>query len=118
MAMYWFLNGFQDEIFYESIYVSFWYIMQYMDLVIVKGAFNDSYGNNSTCIDFKIQDSFINDIIERSDWSICETFLIGGKPLVSSATILNRYSDIITFQEKDRVEIHPSDIFWLSYNMG
>ena len=29
--------------------------MQFMDLVIVKGAFNNRYGNNSTCIDFIIQ---------------------------------------------------------------
>ena len=45
---------FQDEISYESLYVSFWYIMKYMDLVIVKVDFNDRYGNNVTCVEFII----------------------------------------------------------------
>ena len=101
---------FQDGIFYESVNVSFWYIMQYMDLVIFKGAFNASYGNNATCIDFSIQDTVINTFIERSGWSIHATFLISGKPLISSATLLKRYSDIIIFQERERVEIRSSEI--------
>ena len=90
---------FQDEIFYKSVYVSFWYIVQYIDLVIFKGAVNDSYGNNSTCVNFGIQDTVINAIIEVMYWSISVTYLLGSKTIISSATRLYRYSDIIIFQE-------------------
>ena len=31
-----------------------------MDIVIVKGAFNETYSNNATCIAFSIQDAVIN----------------------------------------------------------
>ena len=41
--------------------------MKYMDIVIVKVTFNYRYGNNTTCIDFSIQDTGINYIIEGSD---------------------------------------------------
>ena len=41
--------------------------MIYMYLVIVKVAFNDRYGNNSTCIDFSIHYTVINAIIEGID---------------------------------------------------
>ena len=41
--------------------------MQYMDLVIINGAFNDRYDNNSTCIYFGIQYNVINVLIEVSD---------------------------------------------------
>ena len=58
---------FQDEIFYESIYVLFWYIMKYTDIVIVKGIFKYRYINNSVCIEFSIQDTIINATIEASD---------------------------------------------------
>ena len=44
-----------------------------MDIFIVKGAFNDMYGNNFTCIAFRIQDTVINSIIEGSDLSILAT---------------------------------------------
>ena len=45
-----------------------------MDIVIVKAAFNDGYGNNSTCVDFSIQDTVFNAIIEASDLSILAIF--------------------------------------------
>ena len=38
-----------------------------MDIVILKGDLNDSYGNNATYIAFGIQDTVINSIIEGSD---------------------------------------------------
>ena len=69
---------FQDEIFYESVYVSFWYIMQYMDIFIVKGDFNDRYENNYTWIYFNIQGTVINAIIEESYWSILANFYLSG----------------------------------------
>ena len=47
-----------------------------MDMVIVKGALNDRFGNNSTCIAFIIQDTVINSIIEVRGWSIPETILL------------------------------------------
>ena len=37
-----------------------------MDMVIIKGSFNDRYVNNATCIAFIIQDILINAIIEVS----------------------------------------------------
>ena len=58
-----FLINFQDDIFYESVYVSFWLIMQYTDLVIANGAFNERYGKNATFVDLRIQDTVIKDII-------------------------------------------------------
>ena len=36
-------------------------------MVIVKRDFNDSYGNNVTCVVFGIQDAVINAIIEVID---------------------------------------------------
>ena len=78
-----------------------------MDMVIVIGAFNARYGNNFTCIDFSIQDTVINYIIEISGCNMITTFLISGKPLISSGTLLIRYIDILIFQERDRVEIRP-----------
>ena len=36
-------------------------------MVIVKGDFNDRYGNNAICVAFVIQDTVINTIIEVSD---------------------------------------------------
>ena len=81
-----------------------------MDIVILKCDFNDRYGNNSKCIEFSIQDNFINTIIEEKNWIIRATCLLSGKPLISSDTLFNSYSDIISFQEMERVEIHPSDI--------
>ena len=38
-------------------------MMEYMYMVIVKGDFNDRYGNNATYIAFNIQDTFITAII-------------------------------------------------------
>ena len=38
--------------------------MQYIDLVILKGAFNERYEKNATCIDFIIQDTVMNATIE------------------------------------------------------
>ena len=38
-----------------------------MDMVIVKGDFNDRYANNATWIDFSIQDTVMHTIIEVSD---------------------------------------------------
>ena len=64
-------------------------------MVIIKGAFNDRYGNNDTCIAFSIQDIIINAIIEVIDWIIIETFLLSGKLLILSATLLNGYNDMI-----------------------
>ena len=52
--------------------------MLYMYLVIVRGAFNASYGNNTMCIYLSIQDNVINAIIEVSDWSITETCFLSG----------------------------------------
>ena len=37
-----------------------------MDMVIVKGDFNDRYGNNAIVLAFRIQDTVINIIIEVS----------------------------------------------------
>ena len=85
--------------------------MQYMDLVIVKGDFNDRYDNNATWVGLIIQDTIINDVIEGRDWSLCETCLLSSKPLVYSDTFLDSYSDIIIFQERERLEIRPSGIF-------
>ena len=90
---------FQDEIYYQSVYVSVCYIMQYMYLVIVNSVFNGMYFKNATCIDFIIHYTIINTFIEGIDWSICATFLIRGNPLISSATFLKSYSDIIIFQK-------------------
>ena len=45
-----------------------------MDMVIVKGDFNDRYGSNATWIAFSIQDTVINAIIEVIDWRIIATF--------------------------------------------
>ena len=69
--------------------------MQYMDMVINKGAFNVRYYNNATWIAFSINETVINAIIEVSAWSILATCLLSGKPLILSATLLNRYSDMI-----------------------
>ena len=52
--------------------------MLYMDLVIFKGAFNNRYGNNATCIYFIIQDTVSLSIIEVIDWSIIATNLLSG----------------------------------------
>ena len=82
-----------------------------MDLVIVTGAFNDMYFNNDTCLVFSIQDTVINTIIEVSDWSILATYFLSGKTLISYATLLNSYIDILIFQERDRVEISWRAIF-------
>ena len=82
-----------------------------MYLVIAKGTFNDSYENNATWIELSIQDTFINATIEGSGWSTRENVLLSNKPLKSSDTLLNRYSDIIIFQERERVDIHPSENF-------
>ena len=49
-----------------------------MDMVIVKFAFNAGYGNNTTCIAFRIQDNVINDIIEWSGLNILATCLLSG----------------------------------------
>ena len=38
-----------------------------MDMVIVKGDFNSSCGNNAPCIAFRIQDTVINVIVEVID---------------------------------------------------
>ena len=66
-----------------------------MDMVIIKGSFNDRYVNNATYIAFIIQDILINAIIEVSAWRILETCLLSGKPLILSATLLRRYSYMI-----------------------
>ena len=58
-----------------------------------------------------IEDTIINAIIEGIYWSIRATYLIGGNPLVSSANLFKRYSNIIIFQDTERVKIHPSEIF-------
>ena len=89
-----------------------------MDMVIVKGALNDRYGNNSTCIAFNIQDTVINDIIELIDWIILATFLLSGKSIISYATLLNRYIDINIFQERERVENFPYSILKFSWKRG
>ena len=91
---------FQDEIFYESVYLSCLQTMQYMDIFIVKGALNDRYGNNPTCINFIIWDTVINAITEVSDWRIRATCFFSVKQFISSAILLNRYSDITIFQER------------------
>ena len=85
--------------------------MQYVDLVIFNGASNDKYNNNAKFICVSIKDAVINAIIKESDWRKRPTFLINGKPLISSATLLNRYSDIIIFQEREKVGIHPREKF-------
>ena len=93
--MSWFFTNFQDKTFYEAVYVSFWKKIQYMDLIIVNSAFNDSYVNNATYIDFSTQDNVINTIMEGTSWSLRATCLLRVNPLISSATLFNRYSDII-----------------------
>ena len=64
-------------------------------MVIIKGALNARYGNNPIWNSFIIQDTVINAIIEVSYWSIIATCLLSVKPLILSATLLNKYSDII-----------------------
>ena len=61
--------------------------MQYMDLVIVNGNFNDRYDNNATCIKFIIQDTVINDIIEGIYRRVCATCLLSGKPLMDRTSM-------------------------------
>ena len=51
-------------------------MMQYMDIVIVKGALNDRYEKNATWIVFSIQGTVIN--VEERYWNICETCLLRG----------------------------------------
>ena len=46
--------------------------MYYTKTVIIKGDLNDSYDNNTTCMDFSMHDTVINAIIEVSNWSIIE----------------------------------------------
>ena len=77
--------------------------MQYVDLVIFNGAFNDRYENNSKCIYFSIKYTVINVIIEEIDWINVAACLLSYKPFISYATPLNRYSDIIIFQEREGV---------------
>ena len=67
-----------------------------MDIVIFKSDLHDRYDNNDTWDPFRTQDTVINAIIEGSDWIIRATFLIRGKPIVSSATFLKSYSDVIS----------------------
>ena len=74
--------------------------MKYFDLVIVNGAFNDRYDNNAKRIDFSIKNTVINTSIEESSQINHATFLISGKSLISSSTLLNRYSDIIIFKKE------------------
>ena len=92
--------------------------MQYIFLIIVKVDFNDRYGNNSTGIDFIIQDTVINYIIEGSDWSICANFILIQKPLISSAALLNRYSDINIFKERERVKFSSNRKFIILLEEG
>ena len=66
-----------------------------MDMVIIKGDFNYSYGNDATWISFGMLYTVKNAIIEVSDWSILATFLLISLPPISSATIFNRYSYVI-----------------------
>ena len=82
-----------------------------MDMVILKGDFNSRYVNNTTCFPFSIQYTVINAIIEVIDWSILENFVLNGKTLLSSPTLLNTYIDIIICQERGKVEIRPHAIF-------
>ena len=49
-----------------------------MDVVILKGALNVSYGNTTTCIAFSIQITVINAIIEVSGWMIIATCFLRG----------------------------------------
>ena len=44
-----------------------------MDIVVVTGALNDSYGNNATWIDFGMMYTVINTIISVSYWIILAT---------------------------------------------
>ena len=67
-------------------------------MVIVKSVLNARYGNNATGTAFIIQDNVINAIIEVSGWMILATCLLSGKPLILSATLLDRYIDMIIFQ--------------------
>ena len=64
-------------------------------MAIFKGDFNARYGNTATWTAFSIQDTVINSITEVSSWIIIEPCLLSGKPLILSATLLNRYSDMI-----------------------
>ena len=72
-----------------------------MNMVIIKYVFNARYWNNCTCISFIIQDTVISTFSEVSAWIIIETCLLSKKLLILSATLLNRYSDII-YSEKGR----------------
>ena len=42
------------------MYVYFWQIMQYTDIVIPKGDLNGRYINSATLIDFSMKDTHIN----------------------------------------------------------
>ena len=82
------------EIKYPYMYC-FGRLCNFMDMVIVKGAFDARYGSNTTCIDFSAHDISITSIIKESNWSILATFLLSRKTIISSATLLNRCSDMI-----------------------
>ena len=67
-----------------------------MDIVIVKGDFNERYINNIKCIDLSIYGNFIN--IEKIAWNICATYLLSSETLIYFDTLLKRGSAIITLQ--------------------
>ena len=80
-----------------------------MDIVIVKGAFNDMYWDNAPLMFFIIQVNVIK--VYEIDWSILETFFFGIEPPISSDTLLKSWCSIIIFQKGYMLIIHPSDIF-------
>ena len=85
-----------------------------MNIVNVKGDFNDRYINSVTCIDLSIKRTFLN--VEESAWIIRATCILSSEPLGSSDTLFNRWTYIIIFQERDRFLVHPNYIISLSHN--
>ena len=77
-----------------------------MDIVIVKGDFNDRYIHTTTYITISIHGSYIN--VEESACSIDEYCILRVEQLSSSTTLLKSFADNITFQENDRVVTNSS----------
>ena len=86
-----------------------------MDMVIVKFALDNRYENNATCIFFSIQDTVINAIIEVSNLIILATFLLSGKLLILSATLLNGYNDMIILFFNKRIGLKFSQATLSNY---
>ena len=81
-----------------------------MDIVIVKGDFNDSYRNTGTCIAFSIKGTLI--YIDQSAWSINEIYLLSGEPLSSFSTLFKKCNATDVFGKKCDNLLVEADFFY------